>query len=782
MTTQKTLNSVRPWLALPTAGLVLSLLSACGDDPAVASPTDDVGTLPDTGTPDTGLPDAGTPDVDEPDAEPDVEPDVEPEPVEIGRVELTLSPARAVYVLDFRINPVAVAYDLDGEIVPDAEIVWTVSPDGAATADGDSWRTAAEGSLTFTACSATSPSRCDSQTVLVDDGPPTIEILRPQPGDELSLAEGATIAVEGIVTDSGRTPSAFVNGLAVTLDAGGRFTTELTPRFGVNHIAIVATDGVSNTEAEYALDVIWAPEYLPTGALLDPDGVTTKGVAVTALDAVQLRLNQNFMDDGRPLGAPDAEGLVLARDLADIFQLVIANLDLLSSLPNPVIASDVITLAVDELDLGSARVFVDITDSGLEVFIDFPDVYIETAGALTFAGEVLDLTGSLSISLAALVELDLNKPTRADELEVEVVDLALALESVTPNFVSAEANAIFELADSLLFGTIETVLVDTLAGSFVDQIPMLVEDLLLSLDGLLNGAPIVLDTGILPTIAISLQGEIATIQSTPRSNLTIGLDLSVATDQGPAFPDSPGVALSVPETTAPGFFSASRLQIGLKQSLVNGLLYAVWNSGALKADVSSVLPPEFAALVSQVEIDAQLPPLLTSASADETDLPFLLSVGQFQVTLGNGVSEDLIGATLRIGADIRFADGSISVVLDELPQLELWLISSTGTEPIFTDLGDLRSLIVDGLWSQLTGDLLGGLSFAIPALSGDIFAGISPALAALQLNIVLDRPIVLRNGYVIIDGGIDAYFPPAGEGSGDPGEGSGDPGEGSGTP
>ena len=301
MTTQNTISSVRPWVALSSVLVAVGLLSACGDDPTVATPNADVGEVPDSGTPDTEIPDTGTPDV-EPDVTPDVEPDVEPEPIEIGRVDLTLSPARAVYVLDFRINTVAVAYDLEGEIVPDAEIVWTVSPDGAATADGDAaWRTAAEGLLTFTACSVTSPSRCDSQTVLVDDGPPTIEILRPQPGDELSLAEGATIVVEGIVTDSGRAPSAFVNGQAVSLDAGGRFITELTPRFGVNHIGIVATDGVSNTEAEFGLDVIWAPEYLPTGVLLDPDGVTSKGVAVTALDAVQLRLNQNFVDDGRPL-------------------------------------------------------------------------------------------------------------------------------------------------------------------------------------------------------------------------------------------------------------------------------------------------------------------------------------------------------------------------------------------------------------------------------------------------------------------------------------------------
>lgn len=495
-----------------------------------------------------------------------------------------------------------------------------------------------------------------------------------------------------------------------------------------------------------------------------------------------VRLGQNFADDGRPLRAPDETGTVRADDLADLFQLLLSNIDLLSALPNPVIDSETVSLSVLGLDLSSARVFVDVSDTGLDLFLDFPDVVLETSGFVSFGGQTIDLTGTLGLSFAALIELDISKPTREDPLTVEVAELNVAVEEIRPDFASAEANAIFEFADNVLSSTFENLVVNQLGGALFDQIPALVESALVAIEDLLgSGTPFALDTGILPTVNLILEGQIATVEAQRRTHLTLGLDLGVSTDSGPLYPDSRGVAVNFPEDSAARFFETARVQVAARQSFLNGLLYSLWNAGLLRGDISSVLPTQVAFLIDYAEINSLLPPVVTSSRPDESTLPLLISIGQFEVVLGKGAQRDRIGVTLRIGADIALDGSTISVRIDDVPNVQIWLIDSNAAEPIFPDPAELRNLILTGIWPLVGESLAGGISFELPAIGGDVFAGIAPNLGALTLQLELDRPVLLRDGHVFIEAGLTGILP-ANEGSGSEGSGSeGSGSEGSGS-
>jgi hypothetical protein len=738
---------------LTAASLLLaSLAAACGDSAAGGNVNpDDIGDDAGTRPPSPTLPDAG--------AGPDATPDADELPPDIARLTVAVDPQRQFYLTGFRLLPMASVFNAAGDLLPDEAVTWTFSPEAAVTARGPRWEIVEDGPLTVTGCADRLPTVCGSLTLQVDDGPPTLQILRPLPGEELSALDGPVIEVEGIATDASRTPSVFVNGVAAPLDAEGRFTAEIRPRFGINHIEAVATDGVQDEPARAALDVMWGVDYLPGGVALDSEDPNDKRTAVTLLDAVQLRVNQNFVDDGQRIGAPDAEGRLSAGDLADIFQLILAGFDIQGLLPNPIIDSDIVSLGFLSASLGDPRIAVDITDRGLEVFLDFPNVFLETTGRFEFGSESVPLDGSLSLNLAAVLDLALNKPDRDAPLDVEVTDFQVALIRLSPNFESEEVNALFEFLEAVLFGSLENLIATQLGDALLGQIPMLVEDLLGSIDNLLGGEPFVLDTGFLPTIALGLQTRVATIRAVRRSHLAFSIDLSVETDTAPAFPATRGVALSVPFTTPAGYFSASRLQVGLRESLVNGLLHTLWNGGLLQGDVTSVLPDAVSILIDSVEIDARLPPVLSAAEPEESDLPFLISVGQFELTLGRGIQQDRIGLLLRIGADIQLDGSSLSVTLSPQPQVTVWLLETNGEEPIFNPISSLETLVLNVVWPLATEGLAGGLAFELPELSGALFADLSPSLADLSLRIDIDRPLIIRNGYIILDGGVTALLP-----------------------
>ena len=164
-----------------------------------------------------------------------------------------------------------------------------------------------------------------------------------------------------------------------------------------------------------------------------------------------------------------------------------------------------------------------------------------------------------------------------EELAVEVRQLEIALENAEPEFESAEADALFQLLESVLFTTLEDVVVDEVVGSVVEEIPALLEDTLRSIDGALSDVVVPLDLGFGDPVELLLNGSLATLRAEERTRLRATLDFTVGATREPRFL----LARRDPRLDAdavPPLFTSSRVQIGVLSGLVNGLLHTLWNA------------------------------------------------------------------------------------------------------------------------------------------------------------------------------------------------------------
>ncbi len=582
-------------------------------------------------------------------------------------VQVSLDPSRAIYRLDQEITASAVVFGSDGVEMPGIELVWKTSPDAAAIPDASDppnptlWITAAEGVLVFEACVADIPDLCGQAQVVVDQSPPTITLTKPAPGEFLVGPIGDAFEVAGVVTDSHGEPTVYINGQQAPIGEGGTFTLQVPSRFGVNHVEAVASDGVQNVQSEAALDVLWAAEYMA----LPADRTQAQ---LTLPDGLLLKIAQSFFDDDAPLVITPGEP-VLTQDLADILELVLRYVDLQSQIPNPIIEGDTFNLSVTSATLGQPQVAIDLTDEGLDLYISIPALQATTAGGLTFEGISLDLSGGITASVSALIVVKAQKLSADAPYEVEVTDIQLAIEEATSQFTSPEANAVFALAESALRGTLEDVLLTAINGSFLDALPDLLSGIFISLDEALAGQSIPVDTPPLPAFNIQFSGGVTSLIPGRRDALDATLSLTAGTDQTPHFPEAPGIPLLQASADAPAtpFYITRPLQIAARLSLINGLLFNVWDSGILNLDLSTILPPEVSGLVQAATLDAKLPPVITPADKGEPYSLFI-ELGQAELVLVSTRQTDTLGLNLRVGASLNIADGSLQLALAPTPR------------------------------------------------------------------------------------------------------------------
>lgn len=715
--------------------LALTLTACAGDDTVNSGPTEpepDMQTESDAGTdPDV----RGAPDV-----------RVGPFPRFIG---INMEPGRAVYSLGTALLANVTVFDLEGEPADGLTYVVTPEPASAATQnDAGRWVLEEEGAVTFTAC-AEKPGFegeevCASDTVIVDDSSPTIEVTKPAPGAELDAAAMGMIEVAGTVTDTNGTPALFINGVPVELTNDGSFESTVAPRFGINHIEFAASDGVNPATTETAVDVMWANDYEAVPDTGRPELDQPNGLI--------LWLGQRFVDDGVPPGSA-MDGSRLTKDLADIIELVLLNIDFLSQITNPVVDSSNFTLNVTGVDIGKPTVIADITDNGIEMYIQIKDLMVTTDGGLSIEGQNLDLDGDVTATFSALASLDISKSSPSDPVEVQVGQLALAVEEADANFASAEANAIFELAQSALRNTIESLLISTIEEAFVNQLPVLISDLLNGLDEVLADQTLDLDIGLGTPVTVNLDGGISTLETVFRNRIQADLDLAAYVDVMPAWPASRGIALLEPMPVGTPFFESSRIQLAVKTSFVNGLMHTLWNAGLLELDVTEQLP----IAADEALISAKLPPLIRPPLEGQTD-DFVVQIGQLELTLTLAGRTETHGINIETGIDFIFMDNNLAVTFADTPTFRTWLISSSEPKPLLSAEA-LESLLASQVYPQLLSALTDGLAIPlpIPDLSG--LGNVAAPLANFELTLGSIRPVAVREGYIVLDAELNGRLP-----------------------
>jgi hypothetical protein len=657
---------------------------------------------------------------------------------------LRMTPGRETYPVGIRLLPEVEIYDVWGDL-SDFDYEITVEPADAAMAVDDRFEMVGEGVVRFTACTVDpgpdGEPVCGWDEVVVNNSPPTIDLFEPTAGEMLDAINDPTITVSGHVHDTFGDITAFVNGVAVQLEPDGTFTMEVAPRFGVNHIIVEASDGLSSDTSVAAVDVLWANDYTP---MTDPP--------VQESDAIELRLGQLFMDDRLPYTTM-SDGSILTEDLADIFGLVVSNFDIGALIPDPVIDSSAFTLRVPSIDLGEAIIQIDLVSGGIEMFIQLPSMVAQTEGSFTFDNTALDLDGDISVGMSALVVLSVNKQSSTAPIDVSVDAISVAVESATPNFASDEANAIFALATSVLYTTLEQLLLDSLQGSFIDEIPALLTDVFSALDETLAGQSVDLDTGIGQPITLDIDGGVDLITTKFRDHLTAQLRLDASTSQSNLFADSRGTALLWERDSAP-FFQQSRVQFGIRFPLVNSLLHALWQAGLLDADVTDFVPVN----VDSATLSAKLPPIVRPPLEGEPH-DLVIELGQIEVATGLLGQQDVYGVNIATGVDFGIENGALALEVSDQPKITSWLISSTGEMPVIPPAG-LETLIETQVWPEFTTAFAGGLSIPLPAPDLSGLGNVAAPLAGLTLDYVEKRPLAVREGWLILDANIEGTLPP----------------------
>lgn len=671
-------------------------------------------------------------------------------------ITLDVTPARAFYRTDQLIEVRATVLDAEGNEIPDAAFTLEYTPEERAERMGDApqFNLVAEGPIDFTGCTVTAGAAgdpvCDTARILIDANAPILELTSPTPGAELGADGSEGILVAGSVADT-RDVRVSVNGSPVELEEMGLFSTIVPGTFGVQHINVVASDGLG-TEVRQELDVLWADEYR--------SAVSEEGYPTASFDpGLVLQLGQDFFDDGEPL---DTEAdPVVAQDLAGIFELVLTHLDLGGLLPDPLIDEPgTFTLRATDASIGDVDVQVDITDTGAEFFIRLTNIDIRTTGGLMIEGSALDLTGGVIASASAYAELIIERPSPEEAIGARIEGLTLALEDLTGDFASAEANAIVQLAEGVLATTLETQLVDSFGATLTELLPTLVTEAFGSLETLLADQEFVLDTGVLEPITLHLDGRLESIDGSAARWLRAPLSMQTQIMTEATHADSRGIAdVVVPED--PPLYSSVPVQLSARLAVLNGLLHNLWNAGVLDLDATTLLPEEFAGIVDQAMVNARIAPIVRPAGGGEPEDDLILELGQLELRLTFLGDETLFGINLAGGARIS-ADGSaISVSISETPDIRAWIIESTTPRPLI-DEDALVELLETQLWGQLTSSLGEGLTFELPAFSVGDISGYAPDLGELSLQISLTDRLENREGYVLMDLGLEGQSTPVG--------------------
>lgn len=664
-------------------------------------------------------------------------------------VEVSIDPSRAVYSPKNQVTPLAIAYDEGTEPFAEGEleVTWTVTPASAAeTLEDGKFRLVEEGEITFTACvphpELPESPVCGERTLLSDAGPPELIITSPLPGDSV-VDSGGFITVEGIATDTHGTPQVYIDGVGVELQPDGSFAFDRPTRFGIQHIEAVATDGLNGLPSTVELDVLVAAGFTPLDA-------TAATVSYSLPEALSLSLGQPFFDDGLPLTVLPEEAPT-TRDLADVLDLVLRNIDYMSQIPNPVVDSSNFTLTAERFDPGLPVIELDLTDAGLEIYLQLPSMTIDTTGSLSIdTSNTVDLTGTITASVAAYASISVIRNASSGVFEAEILGLELAVESATAQFADPEVTAIFELVSSLLRTTIEDLLLDTVQGAFIDTLPALLVDLFNSLDGALAQQTFPLDLGLGEPLTLALDGGIERFLIDYRDELAAGMSIALASDKTPLFPENPGVPLMVaapPEQ--PPFFAQRYLQLGVRMALLNGLMQTLFNSGMFELDLTSVLPDGAAGLVTQAVMSGKLQPVLVPPTEGEP-YDLILELGQVQLLTELLAQQDTYALNIRAGLTIDLSNNTLSVEIAETPELITWAIDTTGQQPFFNE-ATLQDLILTQVWPAMRDSLADSLNIALPIPALGDLGGLAPAMAAFTLNVTQELPPDVRQDWLIFD-------------------------------
>ena len=645
---------------------------------------------------------------------------------------LDLSPDRAVYGLGVRPmatpkladsygNPVADVSGVSIEVRNNGTLRETIAGGQRATLD-------AEGTWTFTARTGPPSNLTAQRTVLVDASAPTIDIITPTRA-QMVVTANPTVRLRAEVRDAtGGLKAVKVNGAARNVTLGQtlyEIDLQLSVKHGLNTVTIEATD-VQDQTVKVVQGFLAAPGY--------------KNASQSFADGLVVHLSRLFIDDGNRQGRAD--------DLATIFQRVVGSFDVSQFVPSPVVTYAGYDVYLRRISYDPPRVSLTPAKDKLVLGLDVDNlrVDIDADGFIDVDGTVTASTVNVDMDLGLTVVGGQPRVT-AQAVLVDIQNLEIDVHWSINWLISLFSNTIRDSIASSFTNTLKEeippALEEALAGFAVDEtfeVPAFMPGM----------SPLNVRLQARPEFLVLNEREL---------DLALGTQVTAAkrvpwatagsTMRGGCF----GVDSGLPTWNA-----AKRLSLGLSTDVLNQILHAVWQGGALEVAVPAELLGD--ADLSQygisdlsVDVSARLPPLLTDCEG-----------GVLRIQLGElnvDASLKMGGAPLEVSMVVYFeteadvavdATGKITLSLGEIaPEdivLDITRVESELFGPQQEDLliSLLRDQLLTGLLEGFAGE--GLADFPLPELD---LGSLSPSLAG---QVIALREIVLgrSRGYILLEG------------------------------
>jgi len=567
-----------------------------------------------------------------------------------------------------------------------------------------------------------------SRALIVDGSAPTIDVTYPTRG-QMVTSNGSALVVTGTIKDAtGGLASVKINGASQNVTSGQNelvLSKAMPAKHGMNELTIEATD-VNGNVTKIAQTFLLAPGWKPA--------------AQTFADGVLMHLSKAFLDDGNRTGA--------ANDLATIFQRFVAAIDVQSFVPSPAVSYSGFDVYLRSIDYDTPQIriapafdslMLEADILGLEADV-FADGFIDVGGTVTATAIRLDM--QLDVTVVAGVP---KVTSRAAVVEVEGLDIDVhwSINWLIDLFTGQIRDAITSSFEDILKEQIPPALADALAAFQINEgfeIPAFLP----------GAAPLPVQLAAKPDHTdIDEQGLDLALGSKVTAAKKVPWATPGSIMRGGCFGNDGGT---------PSWSASKKLTFGISLDVINQILHAVWQGGALEVSLdesffADVDLSEYGVANLELTLSARMPPVLTDCNGAD----ILLQLGELQVD----ASLDLAGSPLVIGMIVAF-DTTASVSVDGTGALGLAL-GAIDVNDILIDVTRLESALFDPtqedvvvqlLKDQLLGNLLGNIagqslaSFPIPEID---LGALDPSLAG-QVITIRQIELVRSKGYLLLQG------------------------------
>ena len=590
----------------------------------------------------------------------------------------------------------------------------------------------------------------------------TLDVTSPAPGAELLAADAPMLTVTGTVATTNPAygvVQAWVNGAAVTLDASGAFTAQVTPALGINHIEVDAGDGLG-TLVTKELDVMWAPDYLPPVA-------GTAGFEVP--DALDLYLGQRFFD-GRQLGTTldMSTDPVVAHDLAAALELILWNVDLASLLSGGIhVGTGSSTLDISIPSARPAEIVVDATviqspEAAIDLSIDLNGVYLATTGSFNYSNKTLQVAGGLSADMHASARLTIGVASDGT-IAVSVTDVTAVVGPLVPMFTGPDANTLdgFIIVGNNDFRTlVENIIQQQLIPTFTNRLPPLLQALLGATGNLLNNLSFSLDSKLGTPVMLTLNGKVGALDvvqgpaiGVSPGHVTVRQGVTITTDAAaPVHADSHGAMRVAAMPQIP--VSTAGLDVLLSQDFLNAMLHSLWNAGLL--DGSASFGGLTAAVTAKLQPAVVPTPDTSACTINGARCDVLVQLGQIEVQLPDFNQSFALDATA--GARVVVDGTTVSLVISQTPDIHVW---ETSEVPGRLSTAAVHDIVANVVWPQLFGAIGDNLhiTLPIPDLSMLGLDSLSPNLANAQLQLAVRPQAGVSAGFLGLGADLELATP-----------------------